>query len=450
MDAAYPEVSVELMNLFHEIDRKLYSTLVFELERDPKVSVNIIALWIWLEKNKIKNAVDKVLSSPIKLINGLADEALSCLRCITDDMYLFSSDASEITLTQNVLAKQLSLKFFHENRTSALSGIRMVVETVCVKVLDDLIQMAITRNAERQLLKTQMVMMPPPVAEPKDAMIPRFGGLQVTGESSRSVVPPMDPMTSRFGGFEVTGESSQSVAPPIDPMIEKRFGGLRFAGESSQSVVPPIDPMVQTFGGLRFAGESSQSVVPPIDPLIKRFGGLRFAGESSQSVVPPIDPMIQKRFGGLRFAGESSQSVVPPIGPLIQRFGGLRFAGESSQPVVPPIDPKIQSFGGLTLTGESSGSAMPPLRMEEPKDNRTMYATFSNGYPVSDWELWIYFNRMYGDCVESISMQQVVEPNDQSMFALIVFTSPRIVHLILRGLEKAFFTIQGKEVWIRK
>ncbi|XP_019164515.1 PREDICTED: uncharacterized protein LOC109160696 isoform X2 [Ipomoea nil] len=377
MDAAYPEVSVELMNLFHEIDRKLYSTLVFELELDPKVSVNIIALWIWLEKNKIKNAVDKVLSSPIKLINGLADEAVSCLRCITDDMYLFSSDASEITLTQNVLAKQLSLKFFHENRTCALSGIRMVVETVCVKVLDDLIQMAITRNAERQLLKTQMVMMPPPVAEPKDAMIPRFGGLQVTGESSRSVVPPMDPMTSRFGGFEVTGESSQSVAPPIDPMIEKRFGGLRFAGESSQSVVPPIDPMIQTFGGFRFAGESSQSVVPPVDPL-------------------------------------------------------------------------IQSFGGLTLTGESSGSAMPPLRMEEPKDNRTMYATFSNGYPVSDWELWIYFNRMYGDCVESISMQQVVEPNDQSMFALIVFTSPRIVHLILRGLEKAFFTIQGKEVWIRK
>ncbi|XP_019164514.1 PREDICTED: uncharacterized protein LOC109160696 isoform X1 [Ipomoea nil] len=400
MDAAYPEVSVELMNLFHEIDRKLYSTLVFELELDPKVSVNIIALWIWLEKNKIKNAVDKVLSSPIKLINGLADEAVSCLRCITDDMYLFSSDASEITLTQNVLAKQLSLKFFHENRTCALSGIRMVVETVCVKVLDDLIQMAITRNAERQLLKTQMVMMPPPVAEPKDAMIPRFGG-------------------------------------------------LRFAGESSQSVVPPIDPMIQTFGGFRFAGESSQSVVPPVDPLIQRFGGLRFAGESSQSVVPPIDPLIQ-RFGGLRFAGESSQSVVPPIDPIIQRFGGLRFAGESSQPVVPPIDPKIQSFGGLTLTGESSGSAMPPLRMEEPKDNRTMYATFSNGYPVSDWELWIYFNRMYGDCVESISMQQVVEPNDQSMFALIVFTSPRIVHLILRGLEKAFFTIQGKEVWIRK
>nr|GMD50597.1 RNA-binding protein Musashi Rbp6 like [Ipomoea batatas] len=218
MDAAYPEVPVELKNLFHEIDRKLYSILVFELERDPKVSVNVIALWIWLEKNKIKNAVDKILSSSIKMINGLADDAEACLRCITDAMYLFSSDASEISLTQNVLGKQLSLKFFHENRANALCGIRMVVETVCVK---------------------------------------------------------------------------------------------------------------------------------------------------------------------------------------------------------------------------------------EPKDDRTMYATFSNGYPVFDWELWGYFIGMYGDCVESISMQ-AVKPNEQSMFALIVFSSPRIVHLILRGRETANFTIKGKEVWIRK
>ncbi|XP_031115449.1 uncharacterized protein LOC116019406 [Ipomoea triloba] len=399
MDAAYPEVPVELKNLFHEIDRKLYSILVFELERDPKVSVNVIALWIWLEKNKIKNAVDKILSSSIKMINGLADDAVACLRCITDAMYLFSSDASEISLTQNVLGKQLSLKFFHENRANALCGIRMVVETVCVKVLDDLIQMAITRNVERQLLKTEMVMMPPPVAEPMDPMIPRFGGLIVTGESSRSVSPPMDP-------------------------IIQRFGALRFASDSSQSVVPPIDPNIQRFGGLRFASDSSQSVVPPIDPMIQRFGGLRFAGQSFQSVVPPFDPVI-KRFKGLKPTGESSQSAMRPFDPVIQRFRGLKPTGESSQ------------------------SAMPPLRMEEPKDDRTMYATFSNGYPVFDWELWFYFIGMYGDCVESISMQ-AVKPNEQSMFALIVFSSPRIVHLILRGRETANFTIKGKEVWIRK
>nr|GLL40072.1 uncharacterized protein LOC109192891 [Ipomoea trifida] len=145
MDAAYPEVPVKMMNDFHAIDRQLYSILVFELQRDPKVSVYMVALWIWLEYNKIKNVVQKIVLLPIKSIDGLADEAVACLRCITDAM---SSDATEILLTQNLIGKHLSLKFFHENRAKALCGIRMVVENVCVKVLEDLMKMA---NAERQL-----------------------------------------------------------------------------------------------------------------------------------------------------------------------------------------------------------------------------------------------------------------------------------------------------------
>nr|GME15298.1 Rho guanine nucleotide exchange factor [Ipomoea batatas] len=242
MDTAYPEVPVKLMNHFHAMDRELYSILVFVLERDPKVSVIIIALWIWLEHNNINCAVQKILSSSsIKLINGLADEAVACLRCITDAMYLFSSDASEVSLTQKVLGKKLSLNFFHENRAKALDGIRVIVEDVCVKELGDLLNLA-----------------------------------------------------------------------------------------------------------------------------------------------------------------------------MQQRFGGLRFTGEY-----------------------------------EPKEKRKMFATFSKGHPVFKWELWGYFNRMYGDCVESISMQ-VVKPNEQSLFAVIVFTSSAIVGLVLRGLEKAKFTIKGKHVWMRK
>nr|GMD57230.1 Rho guanine nucleotide exchange factor [Ipomoea batatas] len=37
--------------------------------------------------------------------------------------------------------------------------------------------------------------------------------------------------------------------------------------------------------------------------------------------------------------------------------------------------------------------------------------------------------RMFGDCVESISMQ-VMKPNEQSLFALFVFTSSAIVDLV--------------------
>nr|GLL33566.1 uncharacterized protein LOC109192891 [Ipomoea trifida] len=458
MDAAYPEVPVKMMNDFHAIDRQLYSILVFELQRDPKVSVYMVALWIWLEYNKIKNVVQKIVLLPIKSIDGLADEAVACLRCITDAM---SSDATEILLTQNLIGKHLSLKFFHENRAKALCGIRMVVENVCVKVLEDLMKMA---NAERQLpssvseqqqvLKsqlvikppclavpprlgrlrvtgesTQMVMMPPTVAEPMDSII--LGGLIHTGESSRSVVPPIDHMIQKFEGLNFKGESSQSVVLPIDPMIQ-RVGGYRVTGESSQSMVRPIDPMIKSVGGLRVTGESTQmvmmppTVAEPMDSII--LGGLIHTGESSRSVVPPIDHMIQK-FEGLNFKGESSQSVVLPIDPMIQRVGGHRVTGESSQSMVRPIDPMIESVGGLRVTGESS---LPLVGMKEPKDKRKMFATFSNRNPVSKPELLGYFKKEFGeDIVESISMQ-VVKPNEKSLFAVIIFTSSAIVDLILK------------------
>nr|GMD57226.1 uncharacterized protein LOC109160696 isoform X2 [Ipomoea batatas] len=119
------------------------------------------------------------------------------------------------------------------------------------------------------------------------------------------------------------------------------------------------------------------------------------------SVAEPMDPMIS-RFGGLRLLGESSRSVAPPMDPMQQCFGGLKFTGESSQSVVPPMDPKIQRFGGLGLTGESSESVMPPLLMDEPKEKRKMFATFSKGHLVFEGELWGYFNRMFGGCLATV------------------------------------------------
>nr|GMD88118.1 Rho guanine nucleotide exchange factor [Ipomoea batatas] len=87
---------------------------------------------------------------------------------------------------------------------------------------------------------------------------------------------------------------------------------------------------------------------------------------------------------------------------MIPRFGGVRLSGESSWSVVPPMDPEIQRFGGLGLTVEWSESVMPPLLMDEPKEKRKMFATFSKGYPVFEWELWGYFNRMFGGCLATV------------------------------------------------
>ncbi|KAL7194001.1 hypothetical protein ACSBR2_025610 [Camellia fascicularis] len=82
-------------------------------------------------------------------------------------------------------------------------------------------------------------------------------------------------------------------------------------------------------------------------------------------------------------------------------------------------------------------------------DERTMFVTFSKGYPVAEREIREFFTRIYGDCIESLYMQEV-QPGEQSLFARIVFYLPCSIELILNGVEKVKFTINGKHVWMRK
>nr|XP_011460710.1 PREDICTED: uncharacterized protein LOC105350410 [Fragaria vesca subsp. vesca] len=92
----------------------------------------------------------------------------------------------------------------------------------------------------------------------------------------------------------------------------------------------------------------------------------------------------------------------------------------------------------------------PPARRNEvPPEDRTMFVTFSKGYPVHESEVIQFFTRVYGDCIESLKMQEV-QPIQQALYATIVFYSANTVEAILSGMKKAKFTINGKHVWVRK
>nr|GMD57227.1 uncharacterized protein LOC109160698 isoform X1 [Ipomoea batatas] len=106
-----------------------------------------------------------------------------------------------------------------------------------------------------------MVMISPSVAEPMDPMIPRFGGLRLSGESSWSVVPPTDPEIQRFGGLELTVEQSESVMPPLlmdEPKEKRKMQACVDAKVHPESlrttlmfpvVFPVADPEIKLSGG---------------------------------------------------------------------------------------------------------------------------------------------------------------------------------------------------------
>ncbi|XP_060190517.1 uncharacterized protein LOC132619709 [Lycium barbarum] len=260
-------ITVDEFRLFHKIDRELYCLLVNELQRDPLDSMQILALWIWMERAGLKNVIRKIFSLPNFLINELADEAVICLKFIGDNGFLLSIDASDIWQTQNVMAKEFPLQFFNENRDSATSGIRKIATEVCLKALPDITERAL-----------------------------------------------------RSSGQTLTGESSL-------------------------------------------------------------------------------------------------------MGSLMGRFAHL----------------------GL-------GDDMYPRRMngqDVPREDRTMFVTFSKGYPVAEWEINGFFTMLFGECIESIYVQEV-KPHEQSLYARVVFFTPAIIDIILSAVTKAKFTINGKHVWMRK
>ncbi|XAR67196.1 hypothetical protein NMG60_11013670 [Bertholletia excelsa] len=274
-EASPVEISQEEFNSFHDMDRKLYSLLTEDFQRDPIESMGIMAFWLWLERSGSNGLIKKILSLPNFLIIDLADEAQKCLNCLKTNSSAFVCQLPHIPLplTQTFIDKDISLQYLHENRQNTSQSVAKILTQVCSRAMTDIMQQVIERKlAAQQLVETHM-------------------------------------MLSSF--------------------LHPRYNNLGIGG----------DEMVR--------------------------------------------PLVMTR-----------SKEVPP-------------------------------------------------------DDRTMFVTFSKGYPVAEREIREFFMRAFGDCVEDIHMQEV-GPAEQALFARIVFYSPSSIQMVLNGMEKAKFTINGKHVWMRK
>ncbi|KAF9602659.1 hypothetical protein IFM89_030547, partial [Coptis chinensis] len=83
-----------------------------------------------------------------------------------------------------------------------------------------------------------------------------------------------------------------------------------------------------------------------------------------------------------------------------------------------------------------------------PRDQRTMFLTFSDGYPLCREEIIDYFTKRYGDVVEEVIMEETREKVAPKC-AKIVFRNVLTIPLILGQKEKAKFCVNGKQLWAR-
>ncbi|XP_010253844.1 PREDICTED: uncharacterized protein LOC104594993 [Nelumbo nucifera] len=331
-------ITLDELRCFHALDRELYSRMVFSMRRDITQSMQVIALWLWLEDVGYPNIIHKMLSLPDAVVNAVADEAVQCLNCIDANVAppppaQSSACSTDMPLTLGLMNQDISLQFFHDNRLTAIRGIAKALNDVCVRAFDDVVQAALANAAQLTAAPVHGAR-PPPVGE----------GVNV-GATMMTPLP----------GAELPAVNS-------------------------------LHPLIRSFAG--------------------RIGDPRLVA------VGEADNVVQL------------SSAVYPHQPLV------RLDEEPSN-----LNPNAQSWNSTSTE-------------EVPPDDRTMFITFSKGYPLSEREVIDFFKSNYGDCIEAIRMQEV-PPSMQPLFARLVFRSASTIAMILDGKDKVKFVINGKHVWAR-
>ncbi|PUZ36115.1 hypothetical protein GQ55_9G013300 [Panicum hallii var. hallii] len=112
------------------------------------------------------------------------------------------------------------------------------------------------------------------------------------------------------------------------------------------------------------------------------------------------------------------------------------------------ISSQFPSEWGNTFPQSSTTNMNPYVHSPIPQHDRTLFVTFSNGYPLTKKEVYKFFMSNFGD-VESLSIEEPIEVRPPQ-YALVTFGFLETVLLILDGKEKVKFVTGGKHLWARK
>ncbi|KAK9131103.1 hypothetical protein Sjap_011590 [Stephania japonica] len=132
--------------------------------------------------------------------------------------------------------------------------------------------------------------------------------------------------------------------------------------------------------------------------------------------------------------GESSTTQVDAAGlSLNSSMTGYHTSTQGNQRIMPSyVFPFVRSFG----------LEFPP------REQRSLFITFSRGYPVSKDEILEFFTRRWGQVVEDITLEQTTG-GIMPQYGTVVLKDPSVIPMILNGKSKARFFVNGKHLWTR-
>ncbi|CAK7353652.1 unnamed protein product [Dovyalis caffra] len=170
-----------------------------------------------------------------------------------------------------------------------------------------------------------------------------------------------------------------------------------------------------------------------------------------------LETFLQNKFAAISGIKNFLNTICARIFTDILQFV---LAGASqviaNQPLVVPGFPH-PVFGDVTILARSVDNDFPvgglwgwDPTLTVPEDDRTMFLTFSRGFPVTKEEVTELFTSICGDCVVNVQLQQNSQSNEQPLYAKMVMRTVTAVDQVLSGRHVAKFRINGKHIWARK
>ncbi|KDP28840.1 hypothetical protein JCGZ_14611 [Jatropha curcas] len=94
-----------------------------------------------------------------------------------------------------------------------------------------------------------------------------------------------------------------------------------------------------------------------------------------------------------------------------------------------------------------------PTLEKAPEEDRCLFLTFSNGYPLTEYQITNFFTQKYGPFVERVYVHWPNPKNGKKtspLFGKVVFRASFIPILILNGQNEVKFWVDAKPLWCKR
>ncbi|WCJ22973.1 hypothetical protein M5689_005029 [Euphorbia peplus] len=131
-----------------------------------------------------------------------------------------------------------------------------------------------------------------------------------------------------------------------------------------------------------------------------------------------------------------------------------------------------ESFGSNSFQLNPYAKEWNPVNERAPEEDRCLFLTFSNGFPLSESQIVRFFSRKYGECVERVYVHWSNKkteirhtpasrtndrhtpansaPPNPALFGKVVFKTSSVPALILGGDKEAKFFVDTKPLWCKR